>query len=202
MSAVLLAGAGADAAGAAGMAEAAELVELAGVTGAAAGARTGAATDSVSPLASFGIALLPRPTGPGEDAAADRSRSARCVVETVRPGTALTRAVEVSADSAERLPLSVYPAAAAVADGYFQFAPGRAANDLSSWTTLDRAEVAPSPGSPVTVRVTITVPSDAALTVRAGRLAGTAEATLTCRPAWLARRARTARRKGGSRPPG
>ncbi|ADP81989.1 hypothetical protein [Pseudofrankia inefficax] len=108
---------------------------------------------------SFGIEPLPAPTRAG--AGADDPRSAQYIVEDVRPGTVLTRAVQVFADDAERLPLSVYPAGAAVADGDFEFAPGRTANDLSSWTTLDRAAVAPSRGSPVTVQVTIAVPADA-----------------------------------------
>ncbi|MBL7492177.1 hypothetical protein I6A60_30280 [Frankia sp. AgB1.9] len=124
--------------------------------------RTGVPTAGAEPAGqppSFGIEPLPALTRAGTGVG--DPRSAQYIVEDVRPGTVLTRVVQVFADDAERLPLSVYPAAAGVAGGDFEFAPGRTANDLSSWTTLDRAAVAPSRGSPVTVRVTIAVPADA-----------------------------------------
>lgn len=111
--------------------------------------------------ASFGIEPLAPTAGSGGPGAADDPRAGQYIIETIRPGTVLSRAVQVSADTAEPLPLSVYPAGAGLVGGVFQFAPGRTANDLSRWTTLDRSAVAPSRDSPVTVRVTIAVPRDA-----------------------------------------
>jgi hypothetical protein len=88
--------------------------------------------------------------------------AATYVVDRLAPGTTLTRSVEIDNDTRAITDVSVYPAAASVVRGNFVFAPGHGGNELSSWTSLSRADLRLAPGSKALDTITVTVPKDAA----------------------------------------
>jgi hypothetical protein len=69
----------------------------------------------------------------------------------------------VTNGSEQTLPLDVYPAAATVSDEEFRFGEGHSANELTSWTTLDRDHVILAAGEAANVTVTIAVPPEASV---------------------------------------
>ncbi|GAA5196377.1 hypothetical protein GCM10023322_65140 [Rugosimonospora acidiphila] len=64
-------------------------------------------------------------------------------------------------NTAERRHLDLYPASATIAQGQFVFGAGRAANELTSWITLDRGAVDLDPNGEVEVTVDLRVPANA-----------------------------------------
>ncbi|MEV4747653.1 peptidase [Streptosporangium sp. NPDC049248] len=110
-----------------------------------------------SSTSGIGIRLLEAPVAARADA-----RAWTYIIDHLAPGTVIHRRVEVFNTTGSPKQLSVYTAAAQIRDRKFQFAADHTANELSTWTTLDRHEVilAPQGRSPVTV--TIAVPDDAA----------------------------------------
>ena len=92
----------------------------------------------------------------------DDPRARLYLIDHLAPGTTITRRIEVSNSGQGTLPVRLYPAAASVHAGAFQFAPGDTANSLTSWTSLDPAvlDVAGDAAAGATVR--IAVPADAA----------------------------------------
>lgn len=91
----------------------------------------------------------------------DDPRAREYIVDHLAPGTTITRRVEVSNDTEEPQVVQLYAAAASIPDGSFQFGDGRAANDLTSWTTVDPPTVNPTAGGKVLATVKIAVPADA-----------------------------------------
>lgn len=83
------------------------------------------------------------------------------IVDHVAPGTTISRRVEVTNDTAETQEVQVYPAAASISDGNFQFGEGRAASELTTWTTVEPSTVSPPSGGESLATVTIAVPADA-----------------------------------------
>src|SRR5438128_12662284 len=84
-----------------------------------------------APARAVGIRLI--------EAHANRANAPRAhqyIVDHVAPGTTITRHVEVSNGTATTQVVQLYPAAASIKDGNFEFGNGRAANDLTSWTTV------------------------------------------------------------------
>ncbi|WP_199523757.1 hypothetical protein [Micromonospora craterilacus] len=63
--------------------------------------------------------------------------------------------------STERRHIDLYAAGAEVAEGRFQFAEGRTANELSEWVTLDRDSVTLDPQEQAQFTATLQVPPDA-----------------------------------------
>ncbi|MEV4456596.1 hypothetical protein [Microbispora sp. NPDC049633] len=104
----------------------------------------------------FGIRLLEIPENRLDD-----PRSHAFIVDHVNPGTTFTRRLEVFSTSPERQHVSLYPAAARVGAAGFTFAPARAANELTSWITLDRTAVDLPPRGRVPVTATVAVPATA-----------------------------------------
>jgi hypothetical protein len=103
-----------------------------------------------------GIQLLDAPVS----AAAD-PRANRYIVDHVRPGAELQRRVLVTNSSAASERVEVYPAAAAIVGDSFTFAAGRAQNEMTSWVTVDRADLdVPAHGTAI-VTVDIRVPAGA-----------------------------------------
>lgn len=103
-----------------------------------------------------GIRILDAPSSRTDD-----PRARLYIVDHVAPGTTISRRVEVSNDTSKSQAVQVYAAAAAVADGAFQFGEGRAANDLIRWTTVEPASLALAPAAKGTATVTIAVPPNA-----------------------------------------
>jgi hypothetical protein len=109
-----------------------------------------------APPQTVGIRIVDAPTNRADD-----PRARQYIVDHLAPGTTIARRVEVSNDTAETQVIQLYAAAAAIKDGNLQFGDGRAANDLTSWTTVDPPTVSPSAGAKSLATVTIAVPADA-----------------------------------------
>lgn len=109
-----------------------------------------------APAQTVGIRIVDAPTNRADD-----PRARQYIVDHVAPGTTISRRVEVSNDTAETQVVQLYPAAGSIRDGNFQFGDGRAANDLTSWTTVDPTSVSPPSGGKSLATVTIAVPADA-----------------------------------------
>jgi hypothetical protein len=109
-----------------------------------------------APAQTVGIRLLDAPT-----TRADDPRARQYIVDHVAPGTTISRRVEVNNDTAETQVVELYAAAAGIQGGTFQFGEGRAANDLTSWTTVEPAAVNPPAGGKSVATVRIAVPADA-----------------------------------------
>lgn len=125
-----------------------------GTPRAAQAAPVGAADDGSG---SLGVRLLDVPA-----ATVDDPRATSYIVDALQPGATISRRVEVSNTSAGSMDVSVYAAAADITDGAFVVRDGRTANELSSWTTADRAEIEVPAGAEVDVTMTVAVPLGAA----------------------------------------
>ena len=116
-----------------------------------------AASPRLGPDVGLGIRLL---DVPAEQAADSRARL--YITDHLHPGATIHRRVEVSNASPNPLPVTLYPAAAAVADGQFILLPGHTANELSTWTSVTPTRADLPPGGRLRATVTIRVPADAA----------------------------------------
>lgn len=103
-----------------------------------------------------GIRILDAPTNRSDD-----PRARIYIVDHVSPGTTIARRVEVTNSTASTQVVQLYPAAGSIEEGGFQFAEGRAVNELTGWTSLDVATVSPPAGGTSMAMVTIAVPADA-----------------------------------------
>ncbi|MEV7330739.1 hypothetical protein [Micromonospora sp. NPDC093244] len=95
-------------------------------------------------------------------------RALRYIVDHLPPGTTIRRHLLIVNRTAEPRQVDVYPAAATLDGSAFRFGEGRAANELTSWTTLDRSLVELEPWGEIRVRATITVPPTASRGERYG----------------------------------
>ncbi|MDR8413297.1 peptidase [Nonomuraea sp. 3-1Str] len=105
----------------------------------------------------IGIRLVDAPV----QARAD-SRARRYIVDHLKPGSVIHRRVEIANTTHSPQRVAVYPAAGEIRDRTFQFAPGRTANELSTWTSMSRDEVTLAPQAHSMVTATIDVPKNAA----------------------------------------
>jgi hypothetical protein len=110
-----------------------------------------------------GIRLLDAPT-----TRADDPRARLYIVDHLAPGTTIHRRVEISNDTDASRTFQLYEAAASVKGGIFEFGEGRAANDLTTWTTVDPPVLTLVPRSTGTATVTIVVPHNASAGERYG----------------------------------
>jgi hypothetical protein len=104
----------------------------------------------------LGLRLLEAPSERRDD-----PRARTYVIDHVAPGTEFSRKFEVSNDTGASAQVSLYPAAAEVANGSFSAAPGRAANELTGWMSVTPQVVELDHGERVTAVVTYRVPPDA-----------------------------------------
>lgn len=112
-----------------------------------------------------GIQLLDAPVSRRDD-----PRALRYIVDHVSPGTIVERRVQVVNRSRDRQVIEVYPASAAVHGGRFRFGHGHSANELTSWTSVDRARLDLAAGESATLDVTIRVDPRASAGERYGVL--------------------------------
>ncbi len=134
------------------------LVQVVVVAGALCASAT-AASSQVSPpppAPGLGVRLLQGPAG-----AADDPRAHEYIVDQLAPGSTISRQIGFTNGEAEPVDLSFYAAAADIHDGGFVPGAGRAANELTSWTTFSPESATVAPGQTLPVTVTIAVPSDA-----------------------------------------
>ncbi|MCG5472239.1 hypothetical protein LADH09A_006277 [Micromonospora sp. LAH09] len=95
-------------------------------------------------------------------------RALRYIVDHLPPGTTIKRQLLIVNRTDETRRVDVYPGAATLETSAFRFGEGRAANELTSWTTLDERAVELEPWGEARVRATITVPPAASRGERYG----------------------------------
>ncbi|WP_405429204.1 hypothetical protein [Micromonospora sp. NBC_00617] len=100
----------------------------------------------------------------------DDPRALRYIVDHLPPGTTIKRQLLIVNRTGEPRHVDVYPAAAVLDGSAFTFGEGHAANELTSWITLDRSAVELDPWGEARVRATITVPPAASRGERYGVL--------------------------------
>jgi hypothetical protein len=104
---------------------------------------------------SIGIRLVDAPAdSPG-------SRAGSYIVGRLAPGTITRRRVEITNSTRSIKDVAVYPAAASLRRGMFEFARSHRRNELSSWTSVSRAVLHLRPGTKAFETVTISVPKKA-----------------------------------------
>ncbi len=116
-----------------------------------------AAADTAPPPGSIAVRLLDAPVNRRDD-----PRALIYIVDHVAPGTTIQRHIDVSSSAAAPVDVSVYPGGAAITADGFVPAERDAPDELTAWTSLDRSELALTPGAHQPITVTITVPRDAA----------------------------------------
>jgi hypothetical protein len=109
-----------------------------------------------APPQTVGIRIVDAPTNRADD-----PRARQYIVDHLAPGTTITRRVEVSNDTTTSQAVQLYAAAGSIENGNFRFGDGRAANDLTTWTTVEPATVNPQAGAKSLATVRIAVPADA-----------------------------------------
>ena len=112
------------------------LVQVVVVAGALCAPAT-AASGQVSPPPpppGLGVRLLQGPAGSVDD-----PRAHEYIVDQLAPGATISRQIGFTNGDAEPADLSFYAAAAEIHDGGFVPGAGRAANELTSWTTFSPA---------------------------------------------------------------
>ena len=103
-----------------------------------------------------GIRLVDIPT-----ALANDPRARQYIIDHLAPGTTISRRVEVTNYTAKPQVVSLYAASATISGGSFLFGAGRAANELTSWTTVEPPTLTVGPGVKALATVTIAVPPNA-----------------------------------------
>ncbi len=86
-------------------------------------------------------------------------RAQMYIVDPMRPGTQISRHIEVTSTMAAPTQVSLYAAAASITDGAFAIADGRSANELSSWVSVEPATISVPAQGTATATVTVAVPS-------------------------------------------
>jgi hypothetical protein len=83
------------------------------------------------------------------------------LVGRLRPGTTERWQMQIANTGKTTATVSVYPAAASVTGGSFQFAPGKARDQLTTWASVSQPALTLKPHQSVTEVATIAVPRDA-----------------------------------------
>ncbi|HZP15587.1 MAG TPA: hypothetical protein VFA96_07180 [Nocardioides sp.] len=91
----------------------------------------------------------------------DDPRARSYIVDHVPPATTIRRQVEVRNDTGQPRTIALYAAAADVGGGEFRFGDDRAANELTSWTTVSPPSLQLDAGAKGEATVTIAVPAGA-----------------------------------------
>jgi hypothetical protein len=116
-----------------------------------------AASSKDSVAGSIGLRLLDVPATAAGDA-----RAGIYIVDHVAPGAVIHRRIEVSNTTGFPAQVSVYPAAATIAKGFFLGAAGHSPNELSTWTAVRPGPLNVPAGGHLPATVTVAVPRDAA----------------------------------------
>jgi len=89
-------------------------------------------------------------------------RAASYIVNAVEPGATAKSQVTVANLSTAAQTVYLYTGSAAIADGVFQGDANPSANELTSWTSINRSEITLAGGEEEAVTITIAIPVDAA----------------------------------------
>jgi hypothetical protein len=103
---------------------------------------------------SVAIKLLEGPSNRADD-----PRASQYIVDHLEPGARISRRVQVDNRTASAATIQLYAAAAAVEGGAFTFGEGRAANELTGWTTVEPSSVTVPAGQSAVATVHVSVPS-------------------------------------------
>lgn len=104
----------------------------------------------------LGIRLLEAPENRRDD-----PRARIYIVDHLNQGDTISRRLEVSNSTDAPADVALYAASAQVQDGAFTFGEGRAANELTGWTTVTPSTVTVPARGTTTPEVTVTIPPDA-----------------------------------------
>jgi hypothetical protein len=104
---------------------------------------------------SIGIRLVYAPTESNDP------RTSSYIIDRLAPGTTLSRRVEIVNSTRSTKNVALYPAAASLRRGKFEFARNRRPNDLSRWTSVSGGALLLPAGTTAFETVTISVPKDA-----------------------------------------
>ncbi|MFI6758405.1 hypothetical protein ACIBF5_04565 [Micromonospora sp. NPDC050417] len=111
----------------------------------------------------LGIQLLEIPAARAKD-----PRARAYIIDHLKPGTTLSRRVEVRNTSPEPQQVDLYVGAATVERNVFTAADGRGGNELSGWVSLESSSADLEPGDRKQVEVTVAVPDTASKGERYG----------------------------------
>ena len=132
------------------------LLLLAGVIAPAGSAFAAAPKQPAVGADSIGIRLL---AGPG--VTSDNPLARTYIVDQLKPGTTITRTVEIYNTTGAIADISVYPAGASIVRGNIEFAPGHSQDELSGWTGVSNPLVRLPSGAQALDTLTIQVPANA-----------------------------------------
>lgn len=107
--------------------------------------------------AGLGIRLLDVPAETQND-----PRARTYIIDRLAPGTEITRRIKVENNTGTQQTVRLYAGAARIDGGVFVGDNAGVDNELSTWTTVERPEVALESGQAAEIPVTISVPADAA----------------------------------------
>lgn len=106
---------------------------------------------------SIGIRLIGPPGGSGANPLARLY-----VVDRLAPGTTIRRSVEITNTTSAMADVTIYPAAAGIVRGAFEFAAAvHGQDELSSWTSVTRHTLLLAPDTSAVDTLTIKVPREA-----------------------------------------
>ncbi len=129
---------------------------LAGITIPASSALAAASphTGTAGP-GSIGIRLVYAPTESNDP------RTSSYIIDRLAPGATVSRRIEIVNSTPSTRTVALYPAAASLIQGKFEFARNHRPNDLSRWTSVNRGALLLPAGPKALETVTISVPKDA-----------------------------------------
>jgi hypothetical protein len=104
----------------------------------------------------IGIRLVDVPTATQND---PRARS--YIIDNLRPGETIRRRLQVQNNTASSQAVSVYACSARIVGNSFVGDDGASANELTSWTSVDRPQLNLPAGETADVLATVSVPVDA-----------------------------------------
>ncbi|WP_283135252.1 peptidase [Rhizohabitans arisaemae] len=121
----------------------------------------GARATAVPPLAdpardTIGIRLVDAPVIRRAD-----PRAMTYIVDHLKPGTTISRRIEISNTTANSRLIQLYAAAADIKKNRFAFAEGRTANELSGWVSVEPTQLDVPARKKTVARVTVKVPENA-----------------------------------------
>jgi hypothetical protein len=111
----------------------------------------------------IGIKLLDAPVSRRDD-----PRAHTYIIDYLAPGTTISRHVEVSNTASTAQSIQLYAGSASIRNATFAFGDGRSPNELTSWMSFGRTDLALPAKATAQVLVTIQVPKQASAGERYG----------------------------------
>jgi len=115
-----------------------------------------AATAGSPTSGQLGIKLLQVPASEAND-----PRALEYIIDRLAPGAAIHRKFSVDNLGAVPLHVTVYPAAATISNGTFQFDAGHTQNEMTTWVSVSQGALTVAPHGNATLVATVAVPRNA-----------------------------------------